>query len=266
MKRRTLAALTILVQSLTIAFAAYSAKAEEEEKPTAAADMAILSRYVWRGYALSDDSVVVQPSGTVGYKGFSFNLWANLDTDFDDGDPITGDKTEWTETDLTLSYEWSFGPVALGIGYIYYALDSGDDSQEFYLSVGLETLLSPTLAIYREVAHFPGWYMSFAMSHSFELPKGMSLDLAGSAGYYSYNDDSFKEVNDPMKNYRNLHDGLVSASLTIPLDKYITLTPMVAYSFPLSSEADDFIPTQSLSGVGNESDFVFGGFTLSVSF
>lgn len=87
-----------------------------EEKPSASADMAIFSKYVWRGYELSDDSIVFQPSATVGYKGFSMNLWGNLDSDFDDMDTVTNDKTEWTETDLTLSYDTSFGPVGLGGG------------------------------------------------------------------------------------------------------------------------------------------------------
>jgi len=41
---------------------------------------AVMSQYVWRGYELSRNSIVIQPSMTVGYKGFSVNLWGNLDT------------------------------------------------------------------------------------------------------------------------------------------------------------------------------------------
>jgi hypothetical protein len=42
------------------------AKADQEkaDRPTASADVAFLSQYIWRGYALSKDSLVIQPSVT----------------------------------------------------------------------------------------------------------------------------------------------------------------------------------------------------------
>ncbi len=54
-----------------------------EDKPTAEVSVLASSKYVWRGFELSDDSIVLQPSATVAYKGFSANLWGNLDTDQD---------------------------------------------------------------------------------------------------------------------------------------------------------------------------------------
>ena len=234
----------------------------EEDKPNGSADIGILSKYVWRGYELSDDSIVIQPSATVSYKGFSFNLWGNLDTDTDGED-----ESDFNETDWTLSYDTSIGPVDLGVGYIYYSLDYGDDAEEFYISAGLGLPLSPTLTIYREVADLQGWYMNLGISHSFDLPRRITLDLAGSLGYYRSEDDGFVEVdsdfNPTTKKYRNLHDGLISVGLTIPWGEFITFSPSVAYSFPLSSEADDLITAGSLS---NDSDFLYGGVTLSVSF
>lgn len=239
----------------------------EEEKPTASADVSVFTKYIWRGYELSDDSIVFQPSMTIGYKGFSMNLWGNLDSDLEDSDPTIHDKAEWTETDLTLAYDTNIGPVGLGVGYIYYGLDGIDDSQELYLSADLDVLLSPTLTVYREIAHLPGWYIHFGISHSFQLPKEITLDLAGSVGYYHSDDDEFVEVDDAFnpktEKYRNLHDGTVSIGLTVPFAKYFTFSPMVAYSFPLSDEADDLLTSASFS---NESDFIYGGFTVSISF
>ena len=55
---------------------------EKVEVPSADASVAFLSKYVWRGFELSDDSIVIQPSMTVAYKGFGMNLWGNLDTDY----------------------------------------------------------------------------------------------------------------------------------------------------------------------------------------
>ena len=259
--------LATFVLSLILIFGSVNVWAEEEDKPTASADVGVFSKYIWRGYELSDDSIMIQPSATVGYKGFSINLWGNLDTKLDDGDPTTSDKKEWTETDLTLAYERSFGMIGLGVGYIYYGLDGVDDSEEVYLSVGMDILLSPTLTIYREIAHLPGWYLNLGISHSFDLPKGMSLDLAGTVGYYCSDDDDFVEIDDNLnattEKYQNFHDGLISAGLTIPIAEYFTFSPMISYSFPLSDEADNLLTSSSFS---NDSDFIFGGATLSIAF
>ncbi len=65
--------------------------------------MSVLSAYIWRGYEQTRNSVVMQPSAMVSYKGFSVNVWGNLDTrpysaaDFNYG-------AKYTETDYTVSY------------------------------------------------------------------------------------------------------------------------------------------------------------------
>ena len=264
MKVRTLFVVMILMGAATF-IVPVPAAAAEEEGPTASAEAAILSKYVWRGFELSDDSIVIQPSATVSYRGFGFNLWGNLDTDF--AGSSGADDAELNETDWTLSYDTAVGPVSLGVGYIYYALDGIRDSQEFYVSAGLDTLLAPTLTVYREVSHYPGWYVNLGISHSFGLPRDMSLDVAGSVAYYHYDDDSFKEVDDDLNptndTYSNFHDGLVSVGLTIPINEYFAVTPGVSYSFPLTDEADNFITASSFS---DDSDFFYGGVTISFAF
>jgi hypothetical protein len=265
MKHRTIKLAGVsVIGFLVLIFSSNTLWAVEEAKPSASADVGIFSQYIWRGYELSKDSAVIQPSVTVGYKDVSFNLWGNLDTDFY-SDPRH--EAKFNETDMTLSYSKSFGMVNLGVGYIYYALNAIDDSQEIYLSVGLDTLLSPTLTVYREIAHLPSWYISLGISHSIELMKKITLDLAGSAGYYYSDDDDFVQVDDTLTpttdKYRNFHNGLVSVGLTIPVAKYFTIKPLIAYSFPLTNEADNLIKSTSFS---NESDFVFGGVTANISF
>lgn len=247
----------LLLTALMITFTSISVWSEEE-KPTASADVAALTKYVWRGFELSDESIVLQPSATIGYKGFSFNLWGNLDTDVDDG---TNDN-QFNETDWALSYATSTGPVSLDAGYIYYALDAVNDSEELYLSIDIDTILSPSITIYREISHLPSWYFSFGLSHSINLPKDITLDLAGSIGAYYSDDDDFTEF-DSDDEYRDFHDGLISIGLTIPLDKYFTISPTIAYSFPLTDEADDLLTDASFS---NNSEHFFGGVTLSLAF
>lgn len=95
----------------------------------------------------------------------------------------------------------------------------------------------------------------------------MTLDLAGSIGYYYSDDGDFVKVDDNLNpttdKYKGFHDGLISVGLTIPFWEYFSVTPMIAYSFPLTNDADNLITSTSFS---NESDFFYGGVTASMSF
>ena len=108
-----------ILHVIAIIFIFFSAAKAEEEKPAMDATVSALNQYVWRGQEMTRNSIVIQPSLTASYKGFSINLWGNLDTD-----PYTRTDTSysgtWTETDFTLSYSKSFGIVTAGAGYIYY--------------------------------------------------------------------------------------------------------------------------------------------------
>ena len=236
----------------------------EEDRPTALLDVAFLSQYIWRGYELSKDSLVIQPSATLGYKGLSFNLWGNLDTDIYSG-PYEG-EAKWNETDMTVSYDTSFGPVGIGVGYLYYALDGADDTQELYVSVGGDVLLAPTLTVYRDVDEYHGWYFNLGISHSFDLPHEITLDVAGSMAYYISDNDSIVDydhnLNATTSRFKNFQDGLVSVGLTIPFLKHFTATPMIAYSFSLSNAADNMLKATSLS---NNAAHLFGGVMLSMA-
>ena len=232
--------------------------AEDADKPTAGVDVGVFSQYIWRGFELSRDSLVIQPSVTLGYKGFSLNVWGNLDTHND----LTGDS-DYNETDITLSYAKTIGMFNLTGGYIYYAVEGvSPQSQEVFGSVGLNTFLKPTITIYREIAIAPAWYVNVGVSHSVELANKITLDLAASAGYYYSDSNSMTEAYSASK-YRALHNGLMSVGFTIPFGEYFSVKPMLAYSFPLSSEADDLIKAQSLS---DKSSFLYGGVTLSMAF
>jgi hypothetical protein len=178
-------------------------------------------------------------------------------------------SNQFNEIDMTLSYDIEFGPVSLGTRYIYYGLDGLNDTEEIYLSVGIDTILSPTFTVYREIAHAPAWYLSFGLSHSFELPKDITLDLAGSVGYYYSDDaDDLPEYTGGLvaKNdaYRSLHDVLVSVGLTIPVTEYISISPVLSYSFPLTDDADNHI--SATNAYSNDSDYIYGGATVSIAF
>lgn len=269
--RKNMLRMVFLMVALLVSMVSFNAFAEEVEEvaPTASADVSVLNKYIWRGYQLSDDSIVIQPSATVEYKGFSLNLWGNLDTSYDDADSTTDDSSDFNETDLTLAYDTSVGDFDLGVGYIYYALE-GVDSEELYVSVCAAAVpLAPTFTVYKDIKQFIGWYLNLGISHSFDLGNDMSLDLGGSAGYYYSEDDDTTEYDSNLNpkvddRYKSFHDGQISIGMTIPLDKYFTLSPMVAYTFPLTGSSDDHLAGSN--GYGNDSDFIVAGVTLSLAF
>ena len=237
---------------------------KEEPKPYISVALAPMSKYIFRGYELSKDSLVLQPSMTVGYKGFEANLWGNLDLN----DKFTkADKANWNETDLTLSYTREFGPVKLTGGYIYYALDGVEDSQELFLRIGGNFLLSPTLSIYREIANYPGWYLNLGISHSFNLTKEITLDLGAGIGYQISDTDKIVKYDSnrlpTTDKYNALHDGNFSVGLTVPFGKYFSVKPVISYSVALSDDAKNRIRGTSLS---DKNDFIYGGVILTAAF
>ena len=252
----------------------------EEEKPTGDFTAAVLNQYVWRGYELSRDSIVIQPSMTLGYKGFSVNLWGNLDTK-----PYSPTDTSytgtWNETDLTLSYSTTLGLFNVGGGYIYYSLaslnkDAADrnESQELFATVSLNTLLSPTLTVYKEIDHYRNWYFLLGISHVLELSKMMSLKLAASAGYLLSTDEATYPKFDSSATattdkFSNFHEGTVSASLPIKATDRITITPTLSYIFPLTGDAKDEMKGYGLKGTvpsERDSSFFVGGIMASFTF
>ena len=248
------AAALLLTTGITAAMA-------EEEVPAADASVGFYSKYVWRGYELSEDSMVIQPSLSVSYMGFGANLWASLDTD------LYGEEThKWVETDLTLSYDGSVGIVGYGVGWIYYAInaDGDSDSQEFYGTLSLDVLLAPSLTIYYDTDNFQNdVYVSLAIGHSFALSEEISLDLGLSAGYYLIND--YYGAGD---DYSELHDGILSVALAFPLGEYVTISPELYWSFPLSSEAEDFYVDNNFDAAdgGDDDNYVYGGVSVSFAF
>ena len=274
--------------------AAAAPAAAQEEKPTGDFTTAVMSQYIWRGYELSRNSVVVQPSLTVGYKGFSANLWGNLDTTpYFAGAGDTSYTSTMNETDFTLSYSKTIGLFNLGGGYIYYALaplnkdfPKRADSQELFVTVGLNTLLAPTLTVYKEIDHYRQWYFLLGISHTFEFNKVLSLKLAATASYLSstYADATLFsagagyggypkfDVNSSPTNekFNNFHDGNVTVSLPIKVTSYITLTPTLSYVFPLSDDAKYEMKGQGMKGVASmtdrDSSFIYGGLSMSFTF
>ena len=253
----------------------------EESKVTGEIGLSALSAYIWRGQELTRHSVVVQPAVTVSYNGFALNVWGNLDTR-----PYSAGEAKYasqqTETDYILSYSRKFGILQITPGYIYYALEapySGAtdplDSQEIFLSLGVDTILQPTLTAYKEIDHYHQWYFLLGVSHTFAFNKVVSLKLSASASYLLSTDETTyaKYDSDSLvttEKFNNFHDGTVTISLPLAVYKTLTVTPTISYVFPLSDDARYEMRARSVQGAAVPSDkdteYIYGGVTLSYTF
>jgi hypothetical protein len=262
----------IVSLSLCVATTALSAEtvdkpATEEtplERPTFNFSADFLSQYVWRGYALSNKSLVIQPSMTVSYTGFAANIWGNFDTDENNEFRPHG-QANWNETDFTVSYNFKIYKIlSATMGGIYYALDNADDSLEVFGGLTADLpLLTAKFTVYREVLHYPGWWFQFDVFRSFPLPwYETSLDL-GAGVIFQVSDDAgaYPDPGDSQHAYAGPLSGYLSAALNIPVHKYITVSPKFGYWFPLGNKASDCIRGLSWD---QKSNHVYGG--LSVSF
>jgi hypothetical protein len=233
----------------------------DEPKTSGYASVDVLSSYIWRGQKLSH-GWVVQPSVGITYGGFGANVWANYDSDsrLDEGNGHGG-HGEFTETDITLNYSYSFDKLSLSGGYIYYALNSAPDTQELFVSAGYDVLLKPTLTVYYDYDEGQGAFIVASVGHSFEVSKGMNLNLGASASYNVKNKvmGADKDGND----FSNFYNGELSSSLNIPVWKAISVTPKIAYSFPLSSDARNAMRNISDD---HKRDIVYGGVNVTLSF
>lgn len=222
----------------------------EEPKVSGFASVDVMSNYVWRGIK-STPNMAIQPSVGISYGSFSTNLWANYDAK----------NSEHTETDLTLDYGFSFDKVSLNIGYIYYAFEGLNDTQEFYVAAGYDTILKPKLTVYYDVDEGNGAYIVASVGHSFELMKDIALNLGASASYNVNN--KIMGLDKDGNDFSDFYLGEVTASVGIPLTKNISITPKIAYAFALSSDAED-----AIKGVnyGDKSSILYGGVNLTLSF
>jgi len=233
----------------------------EGPKVSGFASVDVMSNYVWRGIKVSN-SWVVQPSVGISYGDFSANIWANYDSDV--AEVTSNGQTghgEITETDITLSYSKNINKLTLGGGYIFYAFDGYNDTQEVYVTAAYDTLLSPALTIYYDFDEGNGAFIIASIGQTFSLPKDMSLKLGALASYNIEN--GIMGVDKDGDKFSNFYNAEVNAALTIPITKALSVTPKMAYSFAISNDAKD-----AMKGLANDGrhDILYGGVNLTLSF
>jgi hypothetical protein len=210
---------------------------EKVDKVTGDVYIGPVSKYIFRGNDLSGNQWVVQPGADISYKNFTLSYWSSFQTHTvknPDGTVLhkSGDATE---TDITLNYAYS--PIELlsfNVGDTAYTFDQGvPNTNEFYLKTTVNTLLSPTLAVYWDwdQATKAGLFYSLSVAHTIELCKKVGLNLGALISYNQQNPSA------AVMNYNNLHNYELSTSIDYSLTDSIKISPSYLFSDGISNVA-----------------------------
>jgi len=220
MIRKLFTSITLLLFTLPFSLAA-------EFSGSATVDF--VSRYVWRGFNLSD-GMNTQPGVELSVEGLTLGYWGSFNWEAEDTN---------LEQDLYIGYDFTLADDALGIslGYTYYKFPSlGDDeSHEFWLGFSLDNIpLAPSLTVYFDVGDedeggADGEYLSLSAGHEFELLDGAVLGLSAALGY---NNELFIEEN-------GVADFVPSVSLSIPVNENLSLGISANYSTVIDSDVEE---------------------------
>jgi hypothetical protein len=251
MMKKAIALLLLAVASMNAQDKPVVAEAapDNEKAWSISLDQSFSDKYVWRGIQYNEEGVnqgsldVAYDFGDIGTIGV--NVWYNLDLDNENGQ-----AGNFSEVDYTLYWEKSFDKLTLGAGYIYYDFSEVDlgSTREVYVSASYDVLLAPSVTVYYDIEDVDGFYVDFAISHSFDLEvAGMSLDLGANIGWADENmtEAYYTGGSDADSGFTNY---ALSAGLNIPVGDYVTITPSITY-FSLLQDAetdsgyedDDFI-------------------------
>jgi len=231
--------------------AALSTSAIAAVEVEGSAYVGVFDKYLWRGFDLSGSLPVAQGGVDLTAGHFTLSYWSNAQLSSDAGEEL--ESGEVNETDITLDYSVDLSDqVSLSVGNLYYTLDGAEDTNEAYLTVGLNTLLSPSVSVYWDwdKAQEDGLFYVIAVGHEVVLGDELSVSLSASAGYNQEN-YSVDET------YSEWHNAEFGVSADYALTEQLSLTPSFVYSTPLSDEAED------IAGIDDE---VAAGLTVNFTF
>lgn len=239
---------TVAAMIMALALVAVSAPAQAAVEVEGDVYVGIFDKYMWRGFDLSNSQPVAQGGVDVSAMGFTLSYWSNvqLSNGCSDGEDCALQSDEVTETDITLDYTHSFGPVSVSVGDIYYNFNVPGNTHELYLGVAGDVILSPSFTIYYDwdIANdldYDGLYYSFGVSHGFDLMDKVSLGLGATA---NYNDES------PfVGEFSDWHNYELSGNLDYAFTDQLSVSASVVFSSGISDDAKEAIDSTTATGV-----------------
>ena len=249
-KRMLLVVLAVFVVSLLFA---QNVKAGFEEgilpeyDIEASATIDVYNKYMWRGFTLDTDPVI-QPGFNLSGYGITVSYWGSYDA-------AQNDDLASDEQDFVIDYTYDFEAASVSLGHSYYAFPTADSySKEWYVGFSLPVVFSPSLTYYKDYGKEDqgggdGTYLNLAVSHSitaFEEPE-ITLDLGASVGFI-----------DKLFIAGKGGDITLTAGLTIPLTKSLSMSPVLGYMMPFGDLKD--------VNDGNQKKRTYGGVSIGCLF
>lgn len=192
----------------------------------ASAGVDFVSKYVWRGFTLSD-GLNTQPSVSITSGIVTLGYWGSFNWEEEDYN---------MEQDLYISFDWGNDDISYTAGYTYYKFPSLGDSEshEFWLGVTLGTVLSPSITAYFDVGDeddggADGQYYLFSIGHDIEINSTTTISLGAGLGYNNelfYSDSCFS-------------DFTPSVGLNIALTDHVSLGASLTYSMLMDDDFED---------------------------
>lgn len=207
----------------------------------------VYSRYVWRGFTLDTDPVV-QPGFNLSGYGVTLSFWSSFDADSNDG-------TNSDEVDFVIDYTKEFDGFSVSAGHTNYDFPGvATYSKEWYVGASFDVLLAPSITYYQDYGKeenggADGRYISLGISHSFTIVEdpSITLDLGANIGF---NNELFIKGDGG--------DYLLTAGLTVPLTKTLSMSPVMGYAIPFGDLED--------VNVGSQKNRFYAGLSLGFDF
>ncbi len=238
MKKMVIVGLVMILATLVVSSPAMAAIEVEGD-----AYVGVYDKYLWRGFDLSGSMPVAQGGVDLTSGNYTLSYWTNVQLSSDNGEGLK--SGEATENDFILDYSRDLNDlISISVGDIYYMLDGIDDTHELYLTVGLSTILEPSLSVYYDwdEADENGLYYTASIGHSFDLMEKLGLSLGALVGY---NDKSDYAVG----NYSDWHNYELSVGADYALTDQLSISPSFLFSEGLSDEAKEVIESEMMAGV-----------------
>jgi hypothetical protein len=162
------------------------------------------SAYVFRGITFNE-GFVAQPYLEVSGLPIDIGVWGNFDIESDEARGY--DDSQFSEIDIYGSYTLPVEEVDASIGYTEYTYPTGDldADREISLSLGLDTILAPSLGIYYGLdgGIEENVYLEAGVGHDVAINEDVGLSLGALIGYL-----------DPKEGEDGFHQYALSAALS----------------------------------------------------
>lgn len=196
------------------------------------------SHYVWRGINLTDDPVF-QPAIALKWRGFTGSVLGHMDLT-----EANNNQHEFTRADSSISYGGNAGElVNYSVGVVHYAFPNAGlkhalakkglkGTEEAFCSLGLNTLLKPTITTFYDFDEADSWLFVGALSHGVDsvlrVSEQVNVGATASTSLW-YGDRAFNRY---YAGVNRSAFGALACSLALPvaLGERVSLTPSLTYS------------------------------------